>query len=233
MNIKLLIFAKHPTAGQVMTRLCPPVDPEDAARIQRACIRMLCERSFRAWPVRPTLVITPDDTAESFRECVGPYVPLLPQGDGDLGARLTRVCKAQFDAGEQALLIIGTDSPTMPYDTPKLVQQKLAKADVVVGPTEDGGYYCIGLKKFDERLFADIDWGSDKVFEQTLAQAKKCKLKVETLPEWYDLDRPEDVQRSIDDIVKADHRDDFELRRVLEEVAAKMPAKGKKAKATS
>ncbi len=214
-----------------MTRLSPTVDPEDAARIQRACIRMLCERSFRGWPVRPTLVISPDDAEESFRECVGPYVPLTPQGDGDLGARLARVCKAQFDAGDKEVLVIGTDSPTMPYDTPKLVKEKLAKSDVVVGPTEDGGYYCLGMRKFDERLFADVDWGSDKVFEQTVANAKKCKLKLDTLPEWYDLDRPEDIQRSIDDIVKANHRDDFELRRVLEDVAGKMATAGKKKKA--
>lgn len=232
MNIKLLIFAKHPTPGQVMTRLCPPLSHDDAAKIQRACIRMLCERSFRAWPVRPTLVITPDDSEKDFRDFVGPYVPVTMQGDGDLGDRLARVCQAQFDAGEKEVLVIGTDSPTMPFDTPKLVQEKLAKADVVVGPTEDGGYYCIGLRKFDQRLFADIDWGSDKVFEQTKAQAKKCKLKFDTLLEWYDIDRPEDVRRAVDDIVKADLRDDFELRRVLEDIVASMKGSGK-AKATS
>ncbi len=232
MNIKLLIFAKHPTPGKVMTRLCPPLSHDDAARIQRACIRMLCERSFRGWPVRPTLVISPDDAEDETREFVGPYIPIATQGEGDLGERLSRVCKAQFDAGEKTLLIIGTDSPTMPFDTPKLVMKKLGKSDVVVGPTEDGGYYCIGLRKFDKRLFTNIDWSSDRVFEQTQAQAKQCKFKFDTLPEWYDIDRPEDVGRAVADIVKADHRDDFELRRVLQDVIEHTPIP-KKARAMS
>lgn len=217
---KLLIFAKHPTPGEVMTRLCPPLTPEQAAAVQRACIRLLCERAFRSWPVRPVLVISPDDAGPAFRRIVGPYIPIITQGDGDLGARLTRASKAAMQDNAPQVLIIGSDSPTLPARMLTEARKQLKKSDVVIGPCEDGGFYLIGLKRVDDNMLSNIDWSSDQVTSQTKERVAGCGMTVAMLEPWYDLDRPADLRRAVQDIRAADGRDDLELLGVLEEVLA-------------
>lgn len=215
---KLLIFAKYPEPGQVMTRLCPPLTAKEAARVQRACVRLLCERAFRSWPVRPVLVISPDKAERRFREFAGPYIPMMPQGDGCLGDRLTRAARRALDDGTPEVLIIGTDSPTISDEMIEAAQAALKKSDVVIGPCDDGGFYLIGLKRFDEGMFKGIEWGSDRVTSQSLERLNSCGMSVGMLDPWYDIDRPADLERAIRDMRAADRRDDFELLRVIEEV---------------
>lgn len=201
-----------------MTRLCPPLSPEQAAAIQRACIRLVCERAFRSWPVQPVLVITPDDAEKSFRQFVGPYVPILPQGGGDLGKRLDRAFKATFDEGAQRVLVVGADSPTMPQRLLAGAVDALEKSDAVIGPCDDGGFYILGLHQFKNGLFDGIDWSTDRSAEQMIKQMKSCGMKVVELEAWYDIDRPEDLERAAEDLATARESDTFELSRVLGQV---------------
>jgi rSAM/selenodomain-associated transferase 1 len=217
---RLLIFAKYPEPGEVMTRLCPAITSQEAAKIQRACIRLLCERAFRSWPVRPLLFISPDDAEDRFREFANPYIPMMPQGDGDLGDRLTRAAKTAFDEGSPELLIIGTDSPTITDEMIDAAQKRLKESDVVIGPCDDGGFYLIGMKHFDDQMFKDIEWGSDRVTDQAVRQLKSRGIKVGMLEPWYDIDRPADLKRAAKDMRTADRYDAYELLRVIEEVLA-------------
>ena len=217
---KLLIFAKHPTPGQVMTRLCPPLTHEQAASVHRACVGLLCERAFRSWPVRPTLVITPDDAEAKFREFTGPFIAIMGQGEGDLGERLARAAKTSLDESTPAVLIIGSDSPTMPARLIHDAQSRLAKSDVVIGPCEDGGVYLIGIKRAADGLFEGIEWSTDRVAQQLKDSAKSCGMTVAELETWYDIDRPADLDRALRDMHDADELDDFALRRLLEDLLA-------------
>ncbi len=217
-NAELLIFAKYPEAGAVMTRLCPPLSAEEAATIQRACIRLLCERSFRAWPVRPRLVISPDDSESRFREFTGPYVPMVPQGEGDLGARMLRAAKATLDEGGEDVLIIGSDSPTLPERLLVDARRGLSEADVVLGPCGDGGVYVVGLRAVRAEMFAGVEWSGERVAAQMRAGAETAGLTVTTIDTWYDIDRPADLSRALEDIRSGGAFDDFELRQVLEGV---------------
>jgi len=216
-NPKLLIFAKHPTPGDVMTRLCPPLTPEEAADVHRACVRLLCERAFRAWPVRPTLVISPDDAEPRFREFVGPYIPILPQGDGDLGERLTRAAEAVLQNGSPPLLIMGTDSPTMPADRLAAAQVQLKEADAVLGPCRDGGFYMLGLNRVVPGMLDGVAWGTERAAAQTIERMQSRGLKVATIDPWYDIDRPDDLERAVGDMRSAHLPDDYELLRVIED----------------
>lgn len=220
---ELLIFAKYPAPGDVMTRLCPPLTPDAAAAVQRACIRLLCERAFRSWPVRPKLVISPDDSEDAFRDFVGLYIPILPQGDGHLGERLARATKTAFDGGAESLLIIGSDSPTLPERLIRDAQTALTNSDAVIGPCDDGGFYLLGLNAAHDDLFLNIDWSSDKVAEQTTARVKACGMSIARLEPWFDIDRPEDLERAAKDIRDSGQFDAFELLRILDEVLT--PAK--------
>jgi len=217
-NAKLLIFSKYPAAGRVMTRLCPPLTHLDAARVQRSCIRVVCERAYRSWPVRPELVVSPDDSVSAFREIVGPLIPIAAQGDGDLGARIARAASAALAAGEPTVLIVGTDSPTMPTHLLSAAVAALNSSDVVIGPTEDGGFFLVGLSKYAEGMFADIEWGSDQVSAQTTARASSCGLGVTILEPWYDLDRIADLERAVGEIRDGGPPEAVELSYVIGEV---------------
>jgi uncharacterized protein len=226
-NIKLIIFAKYPEPGQVMTRLCPPLTHEVAAQIQTACIRLLCERAFRSWPVRPVLCVSPDDREDDFRKLAGPFVQIATQGEGDLGERILRMAETTLQEGEDRLLIIGSDSPTISAEHVAAATKKLSRADVVLGPCEDGGFYVLGLKRTDPKMFSGVAWGSDSACEQVKSACKACGLKVATSTSWYDIDRVSDLERAVVDIREANQRDDYQLLRTIE--TALEGVKGRKA----
>ncbi|NOS99205.1 MAG: glycosyltransferase [Phycisphaerales bacterium] len=220
---KLLIFARYPAPGQVKTGLCPPLTPDQAAAIQRSCIRLVCERAFRVWPVRPTLVITPNDSEEAFRAIVGPYIRLLLQGEGNLGDRLARVVQDAFQSGDEEVLVIGSDSPTIPAGRFDDARTALQKSDVVLGPCDDGGFYLLGLKRTHVDLFKRVPWGTDGACSGLKDQAIACDLKVAAMDPWYDIDRPDDLARAVQDIRSVQREDDYELLTVLESAIAAVP----------
>ncbi len=186
--------------------------------MQRICIRLLCERALRAWPVRPVLLVAPDDAENDFRDIVGPYLPILPQGDGDLGQRLARATEAALQTDPAGILIIGSDSPTIPQRLIADAQERLAESDVVIGPCDDGGFYLLGVKRFHPDLFQRVDWSTAQAATHVKDRAKRCGLTVSEIDRWYDIDRMSDLTRALEDVRRNDAYDDVELRAVLESV---------------
>ena len=72
---------------------------------------------------------------------------------------------------------------------------------VVLGPAEDGGYYCIGLKNPHARLFEDIDWSTERVFAQTMDRAREIGLDTAVLPVWYDVDDLASLRRLAEELL--------------------------------
>ena len=95
-----------------------------------------------------------------------------------------------LEAGHDAVCLLNSDSPTLPtaYLTAAATALAAPGDRIVLGPSTDGGYYLIGLKKPHRRLFQDIDWSTERVFAQTLARAREWGLPVHQLPTWYDVD---------------------------------------------
>lgn len=122
---------------------------------------------------------------------------LLPQRQGDLGVRLRSTCADLFGRGAAAVVVFGSDSPTLP---PERLQEACARlrgrAEVVIGPSEDGGYYLIGLSRPLPALYEGIPWGSSRVLEVTLRAVERAGACAELLPTWYDIDRPRDLVRA-------------------------------------
>ena len=225
-HTQLLVFAKYPEPGSVMTRLSPSIPPERAADIQRACIRLLCERAFRCWPVRPLLMITPDDSADQFRDVVGPFVRMRSQGTGSLGDRLERAIGRAIDEGERAVLVIGSDSPTLPDAMIQQAIDRLADHDAVIGPCRDGGFYLIGVRRFQEGMLDGVMWSSDQAAVQVVRRLERLGWQLAVLDEWYDIDHIEDVKRAAEDLRLQDRRDDFELRKAMDEALASVGGGG-------
>ncbi|OQW35401.1 MAG: hypothetical protein A4E19_01125 [Nitrospira sp. SG-bin1] len=200
----LVIFAKAPVPGQVKTRLCPPLTPDEAATLQGSFILDTLERTKIAvaklkLPLDRCLACVPSVTHVFFKimeERQG--VKLIDQVGDDLGARMNQAVETMFARGYQRVLIIGTDVPTLPLDHFKQALALLENHDLVLGPALDGGYCLIGLKRLAPELFTNIPWSTDEVLPLTQERASSLGLKTALLEPWRDVDTPADLQAMIE-----------------------------------
>jgi len=185
------VFAKQPLAGRVKTRLVPPLTPEEARDLYRVALAESVSE-FAAAPVSPVLCCA--GRRSWFRRAF-PALPLLPQGRGDLGARLARVTATLFAAGAASVAVAGSDSPDLP---PALIGDAFAalnRADVAVIGSADGGYTLLALRRPVPELFAGIPWSSAQVLETTRVRAGELGLRFVTIGCWDDLDDLAALQR--------------------------------------
>ncbi|MFN2168254.1 MAG: TIGR04282 family arsenosugar biosynthesis glycosyltransferase [Anaerolineae bacterium] len=188
-------MAKRPAVGRTKTRMCPPLEPAEAAALYGAMLRDTIEVAARLDCVQLALAVTPPEAAEEFRPISPPGALLLPVVGADIGDCLHQVLGHLLADGHPKAIAIDSDSPTLPADYLRQAVALLDEADVVLGPCEDGGYYLIGLKQSQPGLFRDIAWSTAQVIAQTLAQAEALGLTVALLPAWYDVDVAADLDR--------------------------------------
>ncbi len=190
------IMAKAPRAGEVKTRLCPPLSLVDAAELYRRLLLDKIEQVRSLKTASLAIAYTPDE-ARAFFEEVAPGFVLVPQRGADLGDRLANSLGELLDTGHRGALAIDSDTPTLPLE---FLQQALdlivtPEIDVVLGPTEDGGYYLIGLRAVHRELFEAMAWSTQQVLPETIRRADAKGLRVACLPPWYDIDTPDDLAR--------------------------------------
>jgi rSAM/selenodomain-associated transferase 1 len=190
------LFAKWPTPGAVKTRLT--ADPDRAAAVARAFLLDSLAR-YSAVADRRCLVFAPSDAEAHFRPLAGSAYELTPQADGDLGARLsTFVDRHQRRPDFPHLVLLGTDSPTLPVEHVRQAFAELDRAHVVLGPACDGGYYLIGfaLKHlapvYTEAILTGIPWSTSRVLQETVASVSGLGCSLALMPPWYDVDTPDD-----------------------------------------
>ena len=193
---RLLIFLKYPTPGQVKTRLAAQLGDEAAAGIYRASVELTLHR-LGALEADAVVCVDPPEALARTHEWLGSGWTLRPQQGATLGERLSDATRAVFADGATRLVIVGTDSPWLRVQDVELAFGHLDRTDVVLGPSQDGGYYLIGLSQCTIGLFEDIAWSSPLVFDQTRARVAELGLHAQVFPQGYDLDRVEDVQRFV------------------------------------
>ena len=195
------MFAKAPVAGKVKTRLAATLGFEVAANLHAAFLADLggtLERLVQSSDVRSvsaSLSLAGDADHPAFVDLIERRgLSARNQGEGGLGERLSLVTTRAFAQGVEQLLIIGSDSPTLAARHFEAAFDALdAGADVVIGPSFDGGYYLIGFRAAHTGVFQDIDWSTREVLGQTLARANQEELDVALLEFWYDVDELEDL----------------------------------------
>src|SRR5437867_10640190 len=194
--IAVAIMAKAPQGGEVKTRLCPPLSLADAAELYRRFLLDKIEQVKALRTASPAPASTPAE-ARAFFEEVAPGFVLVPQRGADLGDRLASSLGELLEKGHRGALAIDSDTPTLPLG---FLQRALdlvttPEIDVVLGPTEDGGYYLIGLRTMYRELFEAIAWSTSQVLRETTRRAEAKGLRVACLPPWYDIDTPDDLAR--------------------------------------
>jgi rSAM/selenodomain-associated transferase 1 len=191
-RVAIAILAKAPVAGLAKTRLIPALGADGAAALQERLIRRTVETATGAALGRVTLWATPDDTHPLFRAMQARYgVALGVQPDGDLGARMQEAAIV----ANGPVLIVGADCPALSADHLHHAAATLRNYDVVIIPAEDGGYVLIGLAQPHATVFADMEWSTATVMEQTRQRLQSLTLLWRELPTLWDVDTPEDLER--------------------------------------
>ena len=130
---------------------------------------------------------------KDFCRWLGSDLNYQEQPAGDLGQRMCAAFESAFKCGIEHVIGIGTDVPPLTTAILRQADKNLDDHDLVLGPAADGGYYLIGMNSFHPELFTDIEWGTERVYGQTLAICTRLDLKVAELPVLHDIDRPEDL----------------------------------------
>lgn len=187
----LVMIAKIPIPGSVKTRLVGELTPEQAAGVYEAMLDCTIQRMNRIFRDNPCFhrILAVNSSSHSFTFAAN--WQWVEQGSGDLGERIARIWGA---IGGGPAAFFGADCPDVPDTLIESVPAALMDADVAMGPVADGGYWTIAGRQLQPSLLNDIDWGTDRVYHQSLAAAQKADLTVARLPQWYDVDRPDDVK---------------------------------------
>ena len=189
---QLGLFAKYWEPGQVKTRLAMSIGEQAASRLYREFLATTVQ-TFQSFPAERILAYWPLEKRLEFKQLTGSRWNLAPQTAGDLGARMQAFLAGGLTAGREQIVLIGADSPTLSPETVQLAFESLDQHDVVIGPARDGGYYLIGCRRKIPGIFEDIHWGSADVFQQTIRKLDSSPLSYTILPEWYDVDRLDDL----------------------------------------
>lgn len=182
----LIIFSKAPEVGIVKTRLRPYLNDEQCLSLHVALLKDAIQKStlidadVRLYLTSPTNLT------------FGVDVPIFTQRGADLGERMFNALQESFKVYGKCV-IIGIDSPTIPPQWIQAALQDLDLHDVVLGPTEDGGYYLIGMNRLLEEPFHGIPWSTREVFQKTLQVL--ASYKVLLLNPCFDVDEPVDLER--------------------------------------
>jgi rSAM/selenodomain-associated transferase 1 len=191
------IMAKAPQPGQVKTRLCPPLSLGEAAQLYRCFLLDKIAQVNGLQGAAPVISYAPDDSKSTFKDLTPPHFMLIPQRGDDLGARLVCTFEQLFRQGYSQVIVIDSDTPTLPTAYLEQAHSLIAAHDndVVLGPTEDGGYYLIGLRQSHHELFERMPWSTAQVFPETKRRSEQSGLTVAYTESWYDVDTPDDLTR--------------------------------------
>jgi uncharacterized protein len=222
----LAVMTKAPQAGRVKTRLVPPLTPEEAAELNKCFLRdtataisSVCSGGLRrpkadntqllpgaqkASPqCGPVVVYTPVGAESAYTDVLPADFSLLPQRGDEFGERLFFTVEDLFKCGFDSMCLIDSDSPTVPAENFEQAVELLSASEdrVVLGPSDDGGYYLIGVKKPHRHLFEQIDWSTERVLNQTMQRATEIGIEVKLLPTGYDVDDDASLRRLCNELL--------------------------------
>jgi len=191
-TVAVAIICKTPISGLSKTRLSPPLRPDECAAISACFIRDLSATIAdlaKDGDAVGYAVYTPVGTEAALRRLLPGSFRLIPQGNGDLGARLLKGTADLIAEGHRGAILVNSDSPTLPKAILRQAIDAVRAGDhVVLSPAFDGGYTLIGLSRPHAWLFADIPWSTPTVYQLTLERARELGLPVLNVPGWYDVD---------------------------------------------
>ncbi len=190
MNTCAILFVKNPELGKVKTRLHSHLSAREATGLYRAFLLDSAETLAASQARQKVIAYAPGDAGgalETLLTSLGPFV-YKPQPEGDLGVRLESLVQWSFGQGAERTVVLGSDSPSLPVEYIDRGLELLKERDIVLGPSTDGGYYLVGQRRGESRIFSDMNWSTGEVLAETLERLGEQSLAL--LPPWYDVDTP-------------------------------------------
>jgi rSAM/selenodomain-associated transferase 1 len=193
----LVVYARAPVEGEVKTRMGPRFGDRLALRLHEAMLGDTLDRMRSCCEGLATLWVSwgGDAPPSGALADLTRGLPREIQREGPLGGRMRATIAARVAEGCAQVILIGADTPHLPVPFVHRAFEALDEADVVLGPSEDGGYYLIGARGDHPRLFEDVPWGGRDVMAVTRRRLIEEQLRHVELPMWYDIDTPEDALR--------------------------------------
>ena len=203
MKRAVILFTRVPKPGVTKTRLLPVLSADQCAGLHWAFLRDLAA-VYRQLDAHLFIAYTPDPDWESLKS-VFPHAGYIPQKGDDLGERMYRVLRKVLNLGYESVILTGADLPMM---TAKHIDSGFAALEdhnIAIGPTSDGGYYLIGMKKPCREVFRVEGYGGSNVFENTVMAAKDTGLSVGLALACDDVDTPEDLENLAETVKPESH----------------------------
>ena len=191
----LLFFIKYPTIGEVKKRLLKDLDSDFVTVLYKHFISDLLS-TIKKLDIELKICFYPPDSERKILSLLGKRYCYIPQNGYDLGERMKNSFDRVFKEGYNKVVLIGSDIPDLPSDFITKSFNALQLNDVVIGPSNDGGYYLIGFNKesYNPLIFQDIKWSTENVFKDTMQILNKSKSTIYILPEWNDIDTIDDLK---------------------------------------
>jgi len=185
------IFAKAPVPGQVKTRLCPPLSPEQACDFYALSLDETIRLALRGpW----CSVLFYSGAPDYFRRHY-PQLHLAPQQGDDLGERMENALQELLAGGADCAALIGSDCPDLPAELIDQAFTVLQTEPAVIAPSHDGGYVLIGENRHHRELFHDICWSSPQVLTSTRERANHHGITLHEISPWEDVDDEDSLRR--------------------------------------
>lgn len=193
----LVILTKAPEPGRSKTRLVPPLTAEEAAALAKALLIDQLENAAAIHGIERFVAYTPESAADAVAALAPEGFRCFAQEGRSLGERMSHAFEHLFARGARSVILIGSDLPPVPRGVFHEGFAVLAggRADVVLGPSADGGYYLVGMNRPVGAVFEDITWSRADVLSRTIEKLKTLNLNYELLPSWYDIDTATDLRR--------------------------------------
>ena len=190
----LVIMAKAPKPGMVKTRLAGSLASPAVTTLYRCLLEdtLALATSLKSVEVA---VMCPEADQDELAQLVGDTVEVVAQNGEGLAAGLTSVFRHFTAGGGQHVIAFNSDSPHLPASVLGDAFEALNGNDMVVGPTEDGGYYLVGAKAAYPALFNRDGMGTKNALEALLARARELQLSVGFTEPFYDIDVEGDLTR--------------------------------------
>lgn len=215
MKHAVICFTRVPKPGLTKTRLLPILQPGQCVELHWAFLKDLA-RIYSQVDAHLFIAYVPDPDWESLKS-VFPSAGYFPQKGSDLGEKMYRAIREVLNLGYESVVLTGADLPMITAEHINSGFSVLKGHDIAIGPTSDGGYYLIGMKKACREIFRVEGYGGSSVFENTVSAAVAAGLTVGNALECDDVDTPEDL-RKLAEIIPPDTHTGTYLNKLREEV---------------
>lgn len=207
----VIVFVRSPKAGEVKTRLAKTTSDKFALGFYKACAENIISKIKKIQHLSRFIFYSNKKDKDDVIKWLGSKFFFSAQEGSDLGSRMKNAFEKVFSTGAEKVIIIGSDIPDLSAEIINKAFAYLDTSNVVIGPSKDGGFYLLGMKKLHYELFEGIEYSTSKVYSETLSRTKGLKLSCKLLPELQDIDTEEDLIRWLNESTENNIKKEIKL----------------------